>query len=46
MSPFQNFMILYSTLNLLGCYGMCKLVEYDNKKIALKSQSSSPSISE
>ena len=36
MSPFHSYMIFYSTLNILGCYGMCKLVEYDNKQIALK----------
>ena len=36
MSPFQKYMIFYSSLNLLGTYGICKLIEYDNKQIALK----------
>ena len=36
MSPFQKYMIFYSSLNLLGTYGISKLIEYDNKQIALK----------
>ncbi len=36
MSPFHFYMIFYSSLNFLGTYGICKLVEYDNKQIALK----------
>jgi len=36
MKPFHSYMIFYSTLNLIGCYAVSKLVEYDNKQIALK----------
>ena len=36
MSAFQKYMIFYSSMNLLGTFGICKLIEYDNKQIALK----------
>ena len=36
MKPFHYYMIFYSTLHMLGTYGIFKLVEYDNKQVALK----------
>ena len=29
MTPFSKYMLLYSGLQLIGCAGLMKLVEYD-----------------
>jgi hypothetical protein len=30
MTPFNKYMLLYTGLQLIGCVGLMKLVEYDN----------------